>query len=427
MASLSSLTKGCTQVHWSQRGILIDIKGHWIGPHEGLSLPETSRNNSVWCTWPTAPDQPLGSQALDTANTELTNNSWKCAKKFKEKYVRKLQCVCGYFVSRKIIYLWNKLVPEKRSLSSEQCAVKSANRTQASFLLSREVGKYRDMDEMSLGLLLKCEVPIKSHFNHSYHLKNNFFLLSKCFNLFSHECWQALVWSLSISDTAKLIQSLISFWLDYCNVLPRGSSGRGCHHSCESITCRRKSSVLYSNHIVPFTSYKQKGLTRNGNTCSWNPDQLGNGVTPRAGMSLMWWAIALQRQQDKGRRLKLKPLAHLWFTLDSCVEAAGELSVPPFWAVSGNQKDKFISSLRGFALGDKEWRWDYPCPITQDGGFWWWLKSLQGALQILKIICTRAVHSSTKPCRVRDKGAEGFWLHSSGESPWGFSDRGSDT
>lgn len=154
MAALSSLTKGCTQVHWSWREILIDIKGHCIGPHEGLSLPETSRNNSMGCTWPTGPDQPLGFQALNTADSELANNSWKRAKKFKEKYVRKLQCVCGYFVSRKIIYLWNKLVPEKCSLSSELCAVKSANRTQASFLLPKEVCKYRDMAEMSLGLLL---------------------------------------------------------------------------------------------------------------------------------------------------------------------------------------------------------------------------------------------------------------------------------
>lgn len=178
MASLSSLTKGCTQVRWSQRGILTDIKGHWIGPHEELSLPETSRNNNMWCTWPTAPDQPLGFQALNAANSELTNNSWKCAKKFKEKYVRKRQCVCGYFVSRKIIYLWNKLVPEKCSLSSELCAVKPANQTQASLLLPKEVGKYRDRDEMSLGLLLKCEVPITPHFNSSYHLKNHFLLLS---------------------------------------------------------------------------------------------------------------------------------------------------------------------------------------------------------------------------------------------------------
>jgi len=28
-----------------------------------------------------------------------------CQKKFKEKYVRKLQCVCGYSVSRKICYI----------------------------------------------------------------------------------------------------------------------------------------------------------------------------------------------------------------------------------------------------------------------------------------------------------------------------------
>lgn len=59
-----------------------------------------------------------------------------------------------------MLYLWNKLVPEKRSLSSELCAVKSANRTQASFLLPEEAGKYRDMDEMSLVLLLKYESPI---------------------------------------------------------------------------------------------------------------------------------------------------------------------------------------------------------------------------------------------------------------------------
>lgn len=108
-------------------------------------------------------------------------------KKFKEKHVPKLQCVCGYFVSRKIIYLWNKLIHEKCSLSSELCAVKSANQTQASFLLPKEVGKYRDMDEMSLGLLLKCEVPITSHFNSSY-LKNHALILSKCFSIFSHEC-----------------------------------------------------------------------------------------------------------------------------------------------------------------------------------------------------------------------------------------------
>lgn len=171
---------------------------------------------------------------------------------------------------------------------------------------------------MSLGLLLKCEVPIKSYCNNSYSMKNNFLLLSKCFGLLSHECWQALVWCLSISDTAKLIQSLISFWLDYCNVMPRGSSGRGCHHPCESVTHKRKSRAFYSNHIVPFTGYKQKGLTKNGNICSWNTDQLGNGVTPRAGMSLMWWAIAMQRQHDKRRRLKLKPLA-FYFFLDKYV------------------------------------------------------------------------------------------------------------
>lgn len=206
-------------------------------------------------------------------------------KKFKEKYVQKLQCVCGYFVSRKIIYLWNKLAPEKCSLSSELCAVKSANRTQASFLLPKEVGKYRDMDEMSLGLLLPYEVPKTFHFNSSYNLINNFLLLSKCFSLFSSECWQALVWCLSISDTAKFLQSLISFWLDYCNVLPRGCSGRGCHHPCKSITHRRKSSAFYSSHIMPFAGYKQKGLTKNGNICSWDPDQLGNGVTPRAHVS----------------------------------------------------------------------------------------------------------------------------------------------
>lgn len=69
-----------------------------------------------------------------------------------------------------MLYVWNKLVPEKRSLSSELCAVKSANRTKASFLLPKEAGKYRDMDEVSLVLLLKCESPFISHFDSSRRL-----------------------------------------------------------------------------------------------------------------------------------------------------------------------------------------------------------------------------------------------------------------
>lgn len=69
-----------------------------------------------------------------------------------------------------MLYVWNKLVPEKRSLSSELCAVKSANRTKASFLLPKEAGKYRDMDEVSLVLLLKCESPIISRFDSSHRL-----------------------------------------------------------------------------------------------------------------------------------------------------------------------------------------------------------------------------------------------------------------
>lgn len=58
----------------SKREILIDIKGHWIGPNEGQSQPGTSKNNSMWCTWPTATNQPLRFQALNTANCELANN-----------------------------------------------------------------------------------------------------------------------------------------------------------------------------------------------------------------------------------------------------------------------------------------------------------------------------------------------------------------
>ena len=73
-----------------------------------------------------------------------------------------------------MLYLWNKLVPEKCSLSLVLCAVKSANRTKVSFLLPKEAGKYRDMDEMSLVLLLKCELPIISRFNSSHHLDDRF-------------------------------------------------------------------------------------------------------------------------------------------------------------------------------------------------------------------------------------------------------------
>lgn len=73
-----------------------------------------------------------------------------------------------------MLYLWNELVPEKRSLSLELCAIKSANRTRAFFLLPKEAGKYRDMDEMSLVLLLKLEPPIISRFNHSRRLDDRF-------------------------------------------------------------------------------------------------------------------------------------------------------------------------------------------------------------------------------------------------------------
>jgi len=44
----------------------------------------------------------------------------------------------------------------------------------ASFLLPKEAGKYRDMDEMSLVFLLKCESPSISCFNSSHHLDDRF-------------------------------------------------------------------------------------------------------------------------------------------------------------------------------------------------------------------------------------------------------------
>lgn len=150
-------------------------------------------------------------------------------------------------------------------------------------------------------------------------------LLSKCFGLFSHERWQALVWCLSISDTAKLIQSLITFWLDYRNAVLRGSPGcflwQGMPPLWEHRT-REEIQSFYSDHIMPFAGYKQEGLTKNGTICSWVLGQLGNGVTARAGASPMWWAIAVQKQHGKGMRVRLKPTIHTWSFLDKRVRAA---------------------------------------------------------------------------------------------------------
>lgn len=149
-------------------------------------------------------------------------------------------------------------------------------------------------------------------------------LLSKCFGLFSHECWQALVWCLSISDTAKLIQSLISFWLDYRNALPQGSPGCFLWQGMPPLwehRAREEIQPFYSDHIMPFTGYKQKGLTKNETICSWVLDQLGNGETARAGISPMWWGISVQKQHGKGMRVRLKPAVHTWSFLDKRVRA----------------------------------------------------------------------------------------------------------
>lgn len=92
--------------------------------------------------------------------------------------------------------------------------------------------------------------------------------------------------------------------------------------------------MFYSNRLIPFTGYKQKGLTKNRNICIWIPDQLGNGVTPRAGISL----IAVQGQHGKGRRVRLKPLTHIWSFLDKCVRAAQRLVCASFPSCLGESK-----------------------------------------------------------------------------------------
>lgn len=55
-------------------------------------------------------------------------------------------CLWVFCEQKNMLYLWNKLVPEKCSFSSELCALKSANRTKAFFLLPKEAGKFRDID-----------------------------------------------------------------------------------------------------------------------------------------------------------------------------------------------------------------------------------------------------------------------------------------
>lgn len=123
----------------SKREALIDIKGLWIRPEEGQSQPGTSRNNSMWCTWSTATNQRLRFQALNTANSELANNSWKCAKKIQRKICKETaMCLWVFCEQKNMLYLWNKLVPEKCSLSLELCAVKSANQTKLLFSCQRK-------------------------------------------------------------------------------------------------------------------------------------------------------------------------------------------------------------------------------------------------------------------------------------------------
>lgn len=74
-----------------------------------------------------------------------------------------------------MLYLWNKLVYGKCSLISEWCAVKSAHRTRASFLLPKEPDKYRATDETSFDLLLRTEWPATSRFNSSHSSDGHFF------------------------------------------------------------------------------------------------------------------------------------------------------------------------------------------------------------------------------------------------------------
>lgn len=177
MASPSSLpNKGLDpSALKSKRETLIDIKGCCIRLNEGQSQPGTSRNNSMWYTWQTVTNQPLRFQALHAAKSILANNSWKCAKKTQRKMCKETaMCLCVFCEQKNMLYLWNKLGPEKCSLSSELWAVKSANWAKVSFLLPKEAGKYGDMDEMSLILFLKCELPIVSHFNSSHPLDDRF-------------------------------------------------------------------------------------------------------------------------------------------------------------------------------------------------------------------------------------------------------------
>lgn len=85
--------------------------------------------------------------------------------------------------------------------------------------------------------------------------------------------------------------------------------------------------------------------------------------------------------------------------------------MPHLWAVSGNSKDPFNSSLGGSALGGKQWSGGRLVYVYDMG---WWLlmvveKSLSGALGISMVICIQAAHTSNKPCRIRGEGMKGFW------------------
>lgn len=85
-----------------------------------------------------------------------------------------------------MLYLWNKLVYGKCSLISEWCAVKSAHRTRASFLLPKEPDKHRATDETSFDLLLRMELPATSRCNSSHRSDGLFFCCYLKASVYSH-------------------------------------------------------------------------------------------------------------------------------------------------------------------------------------------------------------------------------------------------